>query len=60
MFPLCNECFDRLSQQDILGYCNRLYANWSAQSHEPPWSDIEDQIKVSIQKMKEEGDADDN
>jgi hypothetical protein len=49
MFPVCKECFDNLSAEDILGYCYQLLMSWH---EENTWHDREPLLYAAIGHLK--------
>ena len=59
MFPLCRECFDKLSDEEIVDYCLGLWCSWAKYDHmsergemHTPATFPEEQIKKSITEIR--------
>jgi len=39
IFPICKECFNKLSDEEVLGYCRDLWLAWSVNVPEDYTSD---------------------
>ena len=48
MFPICQECFDRIDETVILQYCKRLIAKWLSTGR----LEIIDKHKIWIKNIK--------
>lgn len=57
MFPLCDECFENLTQEEILAFCKAQCRQWEQFDLEILFSDIEPMLKESIAKMKGDDDG---
>ena len=47
MFPLCKECFNELSEADIIHYCAQLWGSWDRDEPFP-----EENLRRSINTIK--------
>lgn len=52
MFPLCNECFDKLDEDRILAYCRALFMQWQLSGHDGNFADIKETLRQSIRERK--------
>lgn len=53
MFPLCKECFEKLSEGEILYYCKQLLNRWNSGEIYADWDNIIENLRHNIHVLKE-------
>ena len=50
MFPLCKECYEKLSPQSRYNYCLELYYSWDQPTHKIDFETIAKHVGLDIRK----------
>ena len=47
MFPLCDECYDRLSPEERYHYCQELWRDWGRPEGEVDWDLVREHVGLT-------------